>query len=101
MHAPRWSNLTGSNLAVVAPRKDAEDCTPGEVESAGQTIYRLALEPQPHNILVAASDQDASQPTRLIVAATGQWAGEAMGVDIAAVIAVLRVLWQGVRASPG
>ena len=56
MHVPRWSNLNGSSLAVVAPRKDTEDRTPGEVESAGQTIYRLALEPQLHNILVAASD---------------------------------------------
>ena len=56
MHAPRWRNFKGSSLAVIAPRKDAEDCTPGEVESARQTIYRLALEPQLHNILVAASD---------------------------------------------
>ena len=60
MPAPRWSNVKGSSLAVVALRKNTEDCTPGEVESAGQTIYRLALEPQLHNILVAASDQDAS-----------------------------------------
>ena len=60
MHAPRCSNLKGSSLAVVAPRKDTEDRTPGEVESAGQTIYRLALEPQLHDILVAASDYDAS-----------------------------------------
>ena len=56
MHAPRWSNLKGSSLAVVSPRKDTEDCTPGEVESSGQPIYRLALEPQLHNILIAASD---------------------------------------------
>ena len=56
MYAPRWSNIKGSSLAVVAPREDTEDCTPGEVESSGQMIYRLALEPQLNNILVAASD---------------------------------------------
>ncbi len=56
MIAPRCTNLKGASLAVVAPREDTEDCAPGEAETAGQTIYRHALEPQHHNILVAASD---------------------------------------------
>ncbi len=56
MIAPRCTNLKGASLAVVAPREDTEDCTPGEAKTASQTIYRLAPEPQLHNILVAASD---------------------------------------------
>jgi hypothetical protein len=85
------------DLGFRAPLEDTEDSAARYAEATGESLDGKALAAtQPDDLFVAPSRPQAAHTAGLVVAAERQRAVEAGGGEVAALVAVLDVLGQGV-----
>src|SRR5207244_10585006 len=92
------ARIEGGPAPAAGALQDPEDGAPGDAEAHGQLFHGQALPPQLDDLAVPELVQERAQTPRLLVTAAGQRAGQATGVDVAAVVAVAGELGQRVGA---